>query len=135
YSYDNSKRVTQIQRYPAPGNVEDMCQRTSLFYDTNTFDGSFSQNSMSRKTAEQWGGTTCSVPYQFTQMYSYTTGGLVTAKRLKSMNNSSQVASLTTSQSYTNEGRISSVTYPTAFDSNGNTLNGPTYTYTYDTLS
>jgi RHS repeat-associated protein len=68
-------------------------------------------------------------------MYSYTQAGLVSSKRLKVTNSASQVASLTTSQSYTNEGQISSVTYPSAFDSNGNTLAGPIYTYTYDAMS
>jgi hypothetical protein len=34
-----------------------------------------------------------------------------------------------------NEGKISSITYPSAFDASGNTQAGPVYTYTYDTMS
>src|SRR5262249_17493502 len=131
YVYDGNKRVTQIQRYPSPGTVEDLCQRTSIYYDTNPLDATFSQNSTSRKTAVQWSGTACATGYQFAEMYSYTPGGLMSGKRFRTNNGSGQVASLTTSQTYTNEGRVSTVTYPTAFDVSGNVMAGATYTYTY----
>jgi RHS repeat-associated protein len=62
-------------------------------------------------------------------------GATVAAKRLDVHNNGQVTTSLATSQTYTNEGKINSVTYPTAFNGSGNTQAGPVYTYTYDTMS
>jgi YD repeat-containing protein len=36
YTYDAYLRLTQIRRYPTPGN-EDICQRTLFYYDSNPF--------------------------------------------------------------------------------------------------
>ena len=54
YTYDTSLRLTEIQRYPTTG-TEDICQHTLFYYDTNPFDGSFSQYSYGRPTATQYG--------------------------------------------------------------------------------
>jgi len=53
YTYDAYLRLTQIQRYLTPGN-EDPCQRTLFYYDTNPFNGSFSQYAYGRPTATQY---------------------------------------------------------------------------------
>jgi YD repeat-containing protein len=119
-----------IETVQTAGTVEDTCQRTNFYYDANQFDGAFSQYSLNgRLTAKQWGGTGCPAPYQFTDMYSYTPGGLVTKKRLKTQNAASQTFQLKTSQPYDNEGKALTVKYP---DTSG--VTGLTYTYTYDGL-
>jgi len=131
YTYDAYLRLTQIQRYPTPGN-EDACQRTLFYYDTNPFNGSFSQYAYGRPTATKYGISTggyCAsgVPYTFTEQYSYTQAGLVTNKRL-AVTAGSRTANLDTSQTYDNEGKVLTVKYP---DINST---GPTYTYAYDTM-
>jgi YD repeat-containing protein len=115
YTYDAYLRLTQIQRYPTPGN-EDACQRTLFYYDTNPFNGSFSQYAYGRPTATKYGISTggyCAsgVPYTFTEQYSYTQAGLVTTKRL-AVTAGSRTANLDTSQTYDNEGKVLTVKYP-----------------------
>jgi YD repeat-containing protein len=86
YTYDGYNRLTQVQRYPAPGNVEDLCQRITYYYDSDPFAGSFSQYPWRRRTGVEYGNATSSCwspfPTQFAERYSYTQGGLVTKKRL-----------------------------------------------------
>jgi len=124
YTYDAYLRLTQIQRYPTPGN-EDPCQRTLFYYDTNPFNGSFSQYAYGRPTATQY-KSSCASPYLFTEQYSYTQAGLVTSKRL-AVTAGTRTVNLDTSQTYDN-GRVLTVKYPDV----GST--GPTYTYAYDTM-
>jgi RHS repeat-associated protein len=135
YTYDAYLRLTQIQRFPTPGN-EDVCQRTLFYYDTNPVDGSFSQYAFGRPTATQYGAPVASgnycpnglpntVPYTFTEQYSYTQAGLVTKKRLAvaaHIGNPLTTVNLDTSQTYDNQGRVLTVTYP----------DNKTYTYAYD---
>ena len=136
YFYDGNKRVTEIKRYPVSTGAEDVYQRATFYYDTNPFDGAFSQYSYTRPTAVEWGGdANAPVPYKFRQMYSYTPGGLVTKKRVTTINGLQQSASLETWQAYDNEGRVLSVKYPDAWVQtfNGYALEtGKTYSYTYD---
>jgi len=140
YTYDAYLRLTQIQRYPTPGN-EDICQRTTFSYDTNPIDGSFSQYAWGRTTAVQYGipmsllstggGCPSGVPYALADQYSYTPAGLVTKKRLSLTANVSpqsttlRTANLDTSQTYDSQGRVLTVTYPDA----------KAYTYAYDGVS
>jgi RHS repeat-associated protein len=116
YSYDAHQRVTQIRRYPLGGS-EDQGQRVDLSYDTNPYDGSFTQYGFSRPTAARWVGG----GYTWTEMYSYTQAGLMTRKRLSP---SGFVTPLDTAQTYDNEGKMTSVSYP----------GGPTYTYSFDAM-
>jgi YD repeat-containing protein len=74
--------------------------------------------------AEQYGGTTCASGTLFTEMYSYTAAGRITAKRLR-LNQGNNNADLNASFTYNNEGTLASVTYP-----NG----GNTYTYGFDSM-
>ena len=131
-------KVSAIEILPQ-GNTqltEDPCQRTTFYYDTNPFDGSFSQYAVSRPTAAQWGAANCPAPYQFTELYSYNQGGAVTRKRLTVGNLPGFPASLETSQTYDNEGKPLTVKYPDTQMLNTNltlqTLTGTTYTYGYD---
>jgi YD repeat-containing protein len=151
YTYDGYQRVIEIQRYPSPGTTEDLCQRTNFYYDTNPFNGSYSQYSMSRPTAAQYGVPTnllgaigyCPTPYQFTEMYSYIRGGAVSRKRLtltpgltSTTGSFEPPSSLDTTQTYDNEGKVLTVKYPDTpyYTANGlATLTGPTYSYSYDT--
>jgi len=73
-SYD---RLSQVQRYPAPGTVEDVCQRVTYYYDTDPFPGAFSQYAWGRRTGVAYGNTTSCVASnlfsaKFAERYSYT---------------------------------------------------------------
>jgi hypothetical protein len=77
YVYDTKQRVTEIQRMP-DGVNQDPCQRVALSYDTNPYDGAYSQYTAGRPTAARWGwGYACAGGYTWTEMYSYTPAGLV----------------------------------------------------------
>ncbi len=96
----------------------------------NPFDGTYAQNTKNRPTVRRWGSTACATPYLFTEMYSYTPGGLATKKWLIASNGSSQSFQLETSQTYDNEGKALTVKFPDSF-----TATGSTYNYTYDELA
>jgi YD repeat-containing protein len=119
YTYDTYLRLTQIQRYPTPGN-EDVGQRTTFAYNT----GSFSQNSLGRLTAVQYSAGY----YAMSEQYSYTPAGLMTGKRLAVTANvapgTPRTVNLDTFQTYDNEGKVLTVTYP----------DSKTYTYAYDAM-
>jgi RHS repeat-associated protein len=121
YSYDSYRRPTQIRRYPVYNGAEDTCQRVDLSYDTNPYDGTFTQNGQGRLTATRWAGSSCE-GQEWREYYSYTTAGLVTKKRLV---RATANRYLEASWTHDNEGRMVSVTYP-----NG----GKTYTYSFDAL-
>jgi RHS repeat-associated protein len=124
YSYDTYKRLTQVRRY-VPSNtppyppVEDVNQRTDYYYDTNPFD-TISQNSWGRLAAVVFRNYS---PGTFTYMYSYTTGGLITKKRMK-LTRDTWYGVLDAAYEYDNEGRTTSVTYPS----------GGKYTYSFDSM-
>ncbi len=140
FVYDTFKRVTQLQSFPDPAHptVEDTCQRVTNTYDTNGLDSSFTQDGWGRLTTSQWGGTGCVTPLNgslFTQMYSYTVGGLVTKKRL-GITRSTWSQNLDALYNYDNEGRMTSMTYPTAYVGNNPPAlqSGPTFTYALDAM-
>src|SRR6185437_1306474 len=54
YTYDNYGRVSMIQHYPVSTGSEDVCQRVTLYYDTNPFSGSYSNYALGRQTAVQY---------------------------------------------------------------------------------
>ena len=107
YTYDAYIRLTQIQRYPTPGN-EDVGQRTTFVYDS----GSFSQNSLGRLAAVQYSAGY----YAMSEQYSYTPAGLMTGKRLAVTANvapgTPRTVNMDTFQTYDNEGKVLTVTYP-----------------------
>jgi len=152
YTYDSYRRVTMVQYFPnrPPPIYEDPCQRLTLTYDTNSIDSTYSQNSWGRLTTAQWGGVSSCTSLKntlFTQMYSYTAGGLVTGKRLEITRNSAPVGypinlysvSMDVANGYDGEAHVTSTTYPTTYtiDAYGNPVAhaGPTVSYTFDTMA
>ncbi len=119
YTYDAYKRVTSRT---VSGQS---CQTVNYYYDSNTFDGSFTQNGWGRLTAveyksplesgcELWQGGT-----KLIEMYSYTAAGLVAKKRLRVIKDAippdqynPTTNDLDVTYSYDTEGRQTRVTYP-----------------------
>jgi len=155
YIYDSYKRVTKVRRYPVNGGNEDPCQQVDFYYDSNPFDGSFSQNAAGRLAATRWGvaetytincitssgAQTWNRPGEFIQMYSYTPGGAVTKNRLRLNRNTppAATADLDASYTYDNEGQMVSSTYPSAYKLNPVSgtwvwTPGATYTYAFDSM-
>src|SRR5712692_243036 len=139
YSYDSYKRLTQI-------SVGGTVLRT-FSYDTNPYDGSFSQFTQGRLTAVQHtqfnpGNISPQMPIQFTEMYSYTQPGQPAKKRLQVTEtlpygqgqSIARTVNLDATQTYDNEGKMTSVTYPTTYGLNGVPTTGPTYTYQFDSM-
>jgi hypothetical protein len=78
-------------------------------------------------------------PYQITEEYSYTQGGLMTGKRLAVKSGTLQPVNLDTYQTYDNEGKPVSVKYPTQTWVDSGTgqvvaYTTPTYTTAYDAM-
>jgi RHS repeat-associated protein len=129
YDYDYLGRLSHVKQY-FPNNQ-------SLVLRTYTYD------------ANGWGsylnGRLARVDYgdgKWSELYSYHPAGARTAKRLKlnSANGlSTQYLTLDAFWTYNNEGRAVSVKYPntTAWDGYGQpfTVNGDTYTYTFDAMA
>lgn len=116
YTYDSHKRVTRR-------STTNACETVNYYYDTNPFDGAFTQNGWGRLVAVDYrtpldancelyqGGT------KFIEMYSYTAGGRVAKKRLrviKHTNPSGQEVTnnLEMAYTYNAEGQVTRVTYP-----------------------
>src|SRR5690348_1249450 len=112
-------------------------------------DSTFTQNGWGRPTVMQWGGLGCPIPRgnQFYYMYSYTPAGLVASKRLRLARNVAANGyptswlsfDLDVAYAYNNEGRQTSITYPTTWtlDSYDNPVAhpGPIYTYSFDFMN
>ncbi len=150
YTYDSYHRVTLIKRGTLDPNngyqfTEDACQRETYSYDTNPYDGTFSQYTSGRLAAVQYkggypggylGGTgTCDIT--FTEMYSYSQAGAVLKKRLSIMRNVNPYGNLTinldASYTYDNEGRVTATQYPSSW--NGSSwVAGPNLSNTYDSM-
>jgi len=125
----------------------------TYYYDTHPLQSGFSQNSQGRLTAVQYPDPLnrfpSADPLQFVDMYSYvapgTAGaGLPATKRLQvneSYNymsggheyNETETGNLDTTFTYNNEGKISSMTYPSTV-SGSTTTPGPSYNYSYDSM-
>jgi RHS repeat-associated protein len=152
YTWDYYKRLSQVQHYPAPGNIEDVCQRVTYYYDVDPFSGAYSQYGWGRRTGVEY--KSCSINNvlispQFQERYSYTPGGLVTKKRLTvtaapnplEFPDVIQSVSLDTAQTYDTAGKVLTVKYPDTLggDPSRNdpihVIPGPTYTYTYDGMA
>ncbi|MBN8731760.1 MAG: hypothetical protein J0L64_14550 [Acidobacteria bacterium] len=106
-----------------PGS-EDLTQRVTHYYDSNPFDGSFTQNGAGRRTATVYymrrSGYSPPNPLngQIIEMYSYSTGGLLTKKRFTAVlqnpvdtyNNVSNYTDV--EYTYDSEGRRTQMVYP-----------------------
>jgi RHS repeat-associated protein len=131
YSYDGNARLTQVRHYTlaAGGGSqlgEDTCQQVNYYYDTNPFDGSYSQNVIGRLAAVTyqnssfWPYYTCDTT--FTEMYTYNSAGARTGKRLRG---SRLPVNLDGGYTYDNEGKMLTQQYP---------FGGPNLTYGYDAM-
>jgi RHS repeat-associated protein len=122
YTRDAYKRITSIARLNSKGDPLPN-DSYSYYHDTNPFDSAFSQNTLGRLAAVQW-GSAATLPGLMTEMYSYTVSGQMTAKRLR-VNRGGNNADLELHVVYDGEGRVASVTYP---------FGDPSLSYTYDSM-
>ncbi|MBV9399757.1 MAG: RHS repeat-associated core domain-containing protein, partial [Bryobacterales bacterium] len=149
YTYDGYARLTKVQRYPqGTANPEDGCQQENYYYDSNPFDSTYSQNVLGRLAAVQYMGGAAPNPASpglppvcntsFTEMYSYSVPGGVTAKRLRVARTQiwyadptpwdttqTMTLDLNSAFAYDNEGRMTSEQYP---------LSGPNLGFGYDSM-
>ncbi len=140
YGYDSAKRLTLVQYYPTVNANEDTWARVEISYDTNPYDANYSEYALGRMTARKYTVN----GRLFTEMYGYTAAGLPNKKRLRisqtfeeSYPPSVVSQDLEASWEYDNEGKMVSVTYPSAmvgvppYVQQGN---GATYTTAYDAM-
>ena len=79
YTYDGTKRVTMIQRYPTgKTNAEDTAARVTYTYDTSLSGTTYSQNSTGRLTSATYGGYVGGHSFNATELYTYHPAGGVT---------------------------------------------------------
>ena len=137
YFYDVLNRLQQIK-------VGGVVLRTFI-YDTNTLDGSFTSYGTGRLVAVQNAPFTevqSGIGIQFNEMYSYTIAGQPNKKRLQVNETppswATQTRNLDAAYTYDNEGKMTSVNYPTSYSfvyPNLVATAGPTYTYSFDSMS
>ena len=138
YSYDSYKRVTEVRRGTYNGTfTEDTCQREDSYYDTNPFDGSFSQNTQGRLAAVQYKGgynasATPTCDTTFTEMYGYTQAGSSVKKRLQ-VARAAGTFNLDSQYTYDNEGRMTAEQYPSSW-SGSSWVAGPNLGNTFDSM-
>jgi RHS repeat-associated protein len=132
YLYDGHGRLTTIQRYNAGSSTPDPNQTVNYYYDTNPFDGTFTQNAQGRLAAVRTKGFSGLIT--FTEMFSYTAAGNVTKKRLDYQYQNDPAATLQSNYTYDNEGARTSMTYPSSHDGNLQPQPGRTFTYSYDAM-
>jgi YD repeat-containing protein len=130
--------VSQIQKYPN-GVDEDLCQRVDYYYDSNPFDSSYSLNVAGRVAAVRYWGRLCDPATganSYIEMYSYTSYGAMTKKKLRLTrmlritgglipSYAARIADLETTAGYDAEGRLETVQYPAG---------GPLYKYSFDSM-
>ena len=136
FSYDNYQRVTQKRTYPWGGSTEDPCGRVDFYYDTNPLESNW-PSAWGRLMAMRWSNASCP-GNQFTESYQYGAGNVVTYKRLRAPiltagNYTSSTDNLDASFSYTTEGQLGQIHYPTWFNNGTPGLN-TTLSYAFDTL-
>src|SRR5581483_10486239 len=124
YTYDSYGRMTKIRHYPN-GTTEDTAQQVNLYYDSYSGAG---PNIAGRLAASSNG--------QVTEVYGYTPAGLTSMKKTSiafPLN-----VSGTLNYTYNNEGKMTSVSYPTVWTTNDQgyyvQVPGPVYDYSYDTM-
>jgi RHS repeat-associated protein len=132
YQYDGYNRLSSV----TSANV---VLRT-YYYDANPLNSTFSQYASGRLTAVQYAQYVPQGTAGLVDMYSYTQGGLVAAKRLQinetvnvGHGNTNVSANLDVAYTYNNEGGMTSVTYPTTNPGGVNTP-GASYNYAYDSM-
>ena len=108
YFYNSKKWLTSIKRFDADGQIRPE-QCVTYFYDTNPFEVSFSQNAEERLTAAQWGDENV-LPGLIAEMYSYSSHGLIAAKRIR-IKRVGTCVDIDLNYTYDNVGRISGISY------------------------
>ena len=122
--YDGDGRVTATRRYAnASDSSEDLCGKVSVYYNSQSFDGSFTQNATGRVAATATGCENSGAG-KLIEMYSYNAAGAVTKKRLRIVRTVVTVDKDVT-YSYGTDGKLATVLYPGA---------ATPYTYTYNLL-
>jgi RHS repeat-associated protein len=135
YTYDDKARPTMEQRGTVSGGVftEDQSQRTTYYFDSNPFDGSYSASASGRLAAVTYNGANGTIQ----EMYSYSAAGGMVGKRLRLIRYGQYTAQgdLNGSWAYDTEGRATDVTYPqwTWCSPTCSTIPGSHYSYAYDT--
>ena len=134
FTYDNFGRIVQIARGAVSGGTfaEDVSQRT-----TYTYEGT--NNGFSTATNGRVSQVTYAGPHgtSFVEMYSYHNAGGVTKKRVQITGTpfGSSTVNMDAAYTYDGEGRVLSIRYPFAqVNGNGTTVDGPLYSYSYDSL-
>jgi RHS repeat-associated protein len=156
YTYDSSKRITEVQRYPglvsSTSTTEDQCQRVNYTYGSDptaynynrlltTAYGSFYGPYYDSNGA----GGTCTPGADATtylETYSYHPAGGVTGKTLALSRHTvdddgyyvTNNASVNIAYAYDSAGRVLSTAYPTAGMPTGGGGGPVTFTYGYDTM-
>ena len=121
FEYDSYDRVTVVKRYPVDGGAEDAAQRVTMAYDGTT------GNSKGRLKEAQYG-------FGWTEAYTYTNAGLPLTKSL-TWPSTSGAGILTLTAEYDNEGRRTSLRYPTHYTSGTYTANnGRKLIYGFDSV-
>ncbi|MFN7919437.1 MAG: RHS repeat-associated core domain-containing protein [Bryobacteraceae bacterium] len=142
YAYDSYRRLSNVRRYQT-GGAEDALQRTDYYYDSNPYDGSYSQNAVGRLTAVHYWikADPTAIPakiHEFIEMFSYTPAGQPTKKKLvviKTTNSVPYAASLEVQYTYDGEGKLISVKHPDHYNSGGTVVTGKTLTYDYTEMA
>ncbi len=133
YTYDAYGRLRDVQHYTLVNGFLTLQpnQTVHYYYDTNPFDGEFSQYAWGRLTAVVFHSANNAME-EFAYMYSYNQAGRVTKQRLR-LDHDGQVVLMDLDASYTwdNEGRMTSLTYPRSGMGYGPP---PQYTYQYDAM-
>jgi len=122
--YDTNGRVTATRRYANASDAsENLCGKVSVYYDSQTFNTSFTLNATGRVAATETGCENVGVG-KVIEMYSYTAAGAVTKKRLRIVRSTGTVDKDVT-YGYGADGKPSTVLYPGT---------SAPYTYTYDLM-
>ena len=143
YQYDTYNRLTSLTWTNPPPPAGSQVLR-SYMYDTNTLDSTFSGSyTAGRLVAVQNaqftpGNGQAVSSIQLVEMYGYTQAGSVSGKRLQVNEKlpgggGFSARNLDALYTYNNEGKVTSLNYPTTWSSTGSTP-GPTYTYAFDNM-
>ncbi len=108
FVYDSDGRVTEARKFP--GANEDLCQRVTYSYGSQSYDASFTQNAAGRLAATST-GCAAQAAGQLIEMYSYNSGGAVTKKRLRIVRTNGTVDK-DVLYSYGTDGKLATVQYP-----------------------
>jgi RHS repeat-associated protein len=142
YQYDTYHRLTSVTWTNSPNGSQVL---RTYYYDSNPLAPGFSQYAAGRLAAVQYASTGTNLngvnQISLIDMYSYTQAGLPAIKRLQVNEamtwqyggfgqSGTGSANFDVSYQYNNEGKVTSVTYPTSGSGAG-----ATYNYTYDSMS